>query len=103
MPYQVIFSPAARKHIHELEEYLAERFYPGNVTKFIKRLTQACLSLASAPHRGMRREDLRPGMRTIGFERRVTIYFKVVEDQVVIMSLLYGGRIRLPEDDEHSV
>jgi toxin ParE1/3/4 len=103
MPYQVIFSPAARKHIEELEEYLAERFYPGNVEKFIKRLTQACLSLAFAPHRGTRREDLRTGMRTIGFERRVTIYFKLMEDQVIIMGLLYGGRILPPEDDEPSI
>jgi len=27
-----------------------------------------------------------------GFERRVTIYFKVMEDQVVILGIAYGGR-----------
>jgi plasmid stabilization system protein ParE len=31
-------------------------------------------------------------MRTIGFKRRVSIAFKVEEDTVVIMRILYGGR-----------
>jgi toxin ParE1/3/4 len=92
MPYEVVFSAEAEMQLQEIETYLAERFYPVNAERFIQRLAQACLSLAAAPHRGTKRDDLIPGLRMIGFERRVTIYFKLVENQVLIVSILYGGR-----------
>ncbi len=38
------------------------------------------------------REDVRAGLRTIGFERRVTIAFQVTSERVVIDRILYGGR-----------
>jgi toxin ParE1/3/4 len=92
MPAQVIFSREARAHLQELEDYLAERFYPGSAEQYIQRLIRACGSLSSAPYRGTRRDDLQPGIRTTGFEGRVTIYFAVEEEQVWILALLYGGR-----------
>jgi toxin ParE1/3/4 len=45
-----------------------------------------------APERGARRDDIRPGLRTIGFERRATIIFQVTESEVLIVRILYGGR-----------
>ncbi len=92
MRYRVAFSAEAETQLREIETYLAERFYPANAERFIERLSQACLSLGTAPHRGTRRDDLIPGMRTMGFERRATIYFKLVESQVLIVSVAYGGR-----------
>jgi toxin ParE1/3/4 len=44
------------------------------------------------PERGTRRDDLAPGVRTIGFERRVTIAFRVLEDAVEILAVAYAGR-----------
>ena len=92
MPYDVAFSVEAEMQLREIESYLAERFYPANAERFIQRLAQACLSLGAAPHRGTKRDDLISGLRTIGFERRATIYFKLVEDGVLIVSISYGGR-----------
>ena len=90
--YAVAFSKEADGQLQELEQYLAERFYPANAEQYVRRLTEACLSLGIAPHRGTARNDLARGMRTIGFERRVTIYFKVMDRQVVIIGIFYGGR-----------
>lgn len=42
--------------------------------------------------RGTRRDDIRPGLRTVGFERRATIAFKVLAREVVIVRIFYGGR-----------
>ncbi len=92
MSLTVEFSVEAQAHLNELEDYLAERFYPGNARKYLDRLMQSCLSLGRSPHRGRSRDDLRPGLRVIGFERRVSIYFKVVGDRVYIVGVLYGGR-----------
>jgi toxin ParE1/3/4 len=51
-----------------------------------------CLGFATFPERGTRRDDLRPGLRTIGFGRRVTIAFHVSDDRVTIDRILYAGR-----------
>src|ERR1051326_6309833 len=42
--------------------------------------------------RGTRRDDLRPGLRVAGFERRITIAFHVDAETLVIDRILYGGR-----------
>jgi toxin ParE1/3/4 len=92
MPYEVAFSAEAELQLQELESYLAERFYPTNAERYIHRLLDACRALATAPFQGTTRDDLASGIRTTGFERRVTIYFKVVEMRVVILGIFYGGR-----------
>jgi plasmid stabilization system protein ParE len=92
MPYSVAFSEVAELHLQEIEAYLAERFYPVNAERFVQRLTKACLALGVAPYRGTKPDDLAPGIRTTGFERRATIYFKVVDERVYILGVYYGGR-----------
>ena len=50
------------------------------------------MALEISPARGTRRDDIRPGLRTIGFERRATIAFRIVGREVVIIRIFYGGR-----------
>ena len=42
--------------------------------------------------RGTQHDDLLPGLRIIGMERRVTIAFRIVGKTVEILRILYGGR-----------
>jgi toxin ParE1/3/4 len=51
-----------------------------------------CTGLATFPLRGQGRDDLLPGLRTTGFERRVTIAFVVTTDAVLIEGIFYGGQ-----------
>ena len=68
---------------------------------YTERIATRCLGLADFPERGTRRDDLYPGLRTIGFERRVTIAFTVAADAVTILRVLYGGRdLEAAFDDE---
>jgi toxin ParE1/3/4 len=48
--------------------------------------------LEYAGERGGRRDDIRVGLRIVGFERRVTVAFSVDESRVTILRLFYGGR-----------
>jgi toxin ParE1/3/4 len=48
--------------------------------------------LADFPERGTRRDDLRVGLRIVGFRRQASIAFTVLEDRVEIARILYGGR-----------
>jgi toxin ParE1/3/4 len=50
------------------------------------------MRLSTFPERGRRRDDIRPGLRVVGFERRVAIAFRVLKTRVEIVSIAYGGR-----------
>ena len=58
----------------------------------IERIEACCRGFANFPERGMRRDDLFPGLRVVGFERWVTIAFHVGADTVTFLRILYGGR-----------
>jgi len=51
-----------------------------------------CTRLETFPLRGQQRDDLLSGLRTIGFEHRITIAFVVTTDAVLIEGIFYGGR-----------
>jgi toxin ParE1/3/4 len=51
-----------------------------------------CLGFADLPERGTRHDIIRPGLRTVGFERRITIAFHLTTGIVTIDRILYGGR-----------
>jgi toxin ParE1/3/4 len=36
--------------------------------------------------------EIRAGLRRVGFERRVTVFFVVAEDHVSILRIFYAGR-----------
>ncbi|WP_131550208.1 type II toxin-antitoxin system RelE/ParE family toxin [Roseococcus sp. SYP-B2431] len=58
----------------------------------MNRLTPYCLGLEVFPKRGMRRDDIVPGLRIIGFERRFAIAFVATEDLVLIEGVFHGGQ-----------
>lgn len=60
----------------------------------IVRIIDFCLRLETFPRRGTQRDDVLPGLRTVGFERRITIAFTVTVTAaaVVIEGIFYGGQ-----------
>ncbi|MEQ1937528.1 type II toxin-antitoxin system RelE/ParE family toxin [Mesorhizobium sp. CN5-321] len=50
------------------------------------------MKLRDFPRRGTKHDDILPGLRTIGFDRRVTIAFLVLEESVLIEGIFYGGQ-----------
>jgi len=59
---------------------------------YVTRIEAFCQRRGIASKRGLSRDDIRPGLRILGFERRMTIAFIVEPDRVVILRLFYGGR-----------
>jgi toxin ParE1/3/4 len=88
----VIFTPEAKDDLLDLYDYIAGHGSPARALRYIERIEKTCMSLNTLPERGIRREDLRPGLRVLGFERRVLIAFRVSADSVAILRILYGGR-----------
>jgi toxin ParE1/3/4 len=90
--HEVVFAPEARSDLLDIYDYIAARSGPARALGFTERLVSYCTSLAVFPQRGTQRNDLRPGLRIIGYRRRVTIAFHVTSDTVIIDRILYGGR-----------
>lgn len=53
-----------------------------------------CESFRTFPERGVRRDDLLPGLRIIGYRRSVTVAFRVsaVTQVVSVVGVFYGGQ-----------
>lgn len=90
--FEVRFRPQAKADLLALYDYIAVEAGEIVAGGYIDRIETACLSLNTFPQRGTRRDDIAPGLRTIGFERRVLIAFRVGRSAVTITNILYGGR-----------
>ena len=90
--FKVSFRPRAAADLLGLHDYIAEQSGLAIASDYVERIEAACLALATFPERGTKRDDIRPGLRTIGFGRRATIVFQVRKAEVVIVRVFYGGR-----------
>lgn len=92
MTFEVIFSPEAEDDLVQLYLYISARSGEATALNYVERIEAYCLSFASFPERGLSRDDLLPGLRVVGFERRVSIAFHVDSERVTFDRILYGGR-----------
>lgn len=101
MRYEVRFTTAALRDLVGIYEYVTQRTGPLTALDYIERIKGHCLGFADFPVRGTSRDDIVPGLRVVGFERRVTIAFHIEHERVVFDRILYGGRSleRLGDDD----
>lgn len=76
----------------DLYDYIALRDGAERAIGYIDRIEEYCGNLSTFPDRGIRRDDLRRGLRILGFERRAVIAFLVAANTVTILRILYGGR-----------
>jgi len=100
--HTVYFTPEARDQLDELETYIAEARSPVVAARYIDSIVDYCENLRTFPQRGTRRDDLRPGLRLLGYRRRVTILFEIANDAVNILGVYYGGQdyeAHLRDDD----
>lgn len=92
MACEVAFAPEARDDLLRLYDAIARASAPERAFAYVESLRVHCLGFAAFPERGTRRDEVRPGLRTVGFRRRVTVAFHVTADAVVVDRILYGGR-----------
>jgi toxin ParE1/3/4 len=90
--YRIEFAPEARDDLRQLYSYIADHTGPGRAMAYIDRIEAYCRGFAEFPERGIRRDDLFPGLRIVGFEQRMSIAFGVSAGVVTFYRFLYGGR-----------
>ena len=92
MKYSVVFTPEAEEQLAELYHYIAVSASPRIAAQYADRIVDYCESLQTLPKRGVLRDDIRPGLRVLGYRRRVAIAFEVSDTQVAILGIFYGGQ-----------
>lgn len=90
--HSIAFSPEAREDLRKLYVDIAVLAGESVALRYVERIEAYCRGFAIFPERGARRDDLAPGLRIIGFERRVTLAFHVDATTVAFDRILYGGR-----------
>jgi toxin ParE1/3/4 len=92
MTHRVVFTPEARGQLSSIYRYVAEQASVDMASTFVEAIIDYCESFSTFPNRGTRRDDLRSGLRIIGFRRRITIAFSVTARTVAIIGIFYGGQ-----------
>lgn len=90
--HRVVYRREAMAQLSDLHRYIGEAGSPENATRFVDAIVNYCEGLANFPRRGTARDNIRPGLRTVSFRKRVVIAFAVLNDTVAILGIYYGGR-----------
>jgi len=89
---RVGYSPQAQRHLTDLYDWIAhESGFPDRAEAYVTALMDRCDALADFPMVGRARDDIRPGLRTIGFRRRAVIAFAITDEMIEIIGVYYGG------------
>lgn len=88
----VAIAPEAERDLFALYDRIADAASPAVAIGYLGRVRTWLETFETASERGTRRDDIRPGLRTVGFERRLTVAFTVADDRVVIVRVFYGGQ-----------
>ena len=87
----VFIDPVAQNDLNHIFDVIAEGAGRTIAAAYVEKLMAHCLKFDLVSERGVRRDDIRPGLRVTGYRRRVTIAFTVTDTQVRILRIFYGG------------
>ena len=67
MTSSVVFTPEAEEQLVDLYRYITTVGSPEAAARYTDSIVTFCEELATFPHQGRARDDIRPGLRIIGF------------------------------------
>jgi len=92
MRYAVVFTPEAQEQLAALYRYIAAAASPEIAERYTSAIVTYCEGLQNFPHRGTRRDDVRPGLRITNYKKRAVIAFDEDAGVVSIIGVFYGGQ-----------
>ncbi len=90
--YIVVFTPEAQEQLISLYRYITAAASPEIAQRYTSAIVSHCEGLQNFPHRGTRRDDIRPGLCITNYKKRAVIAFDVDGNQVSIIGVFYGGQ-----------
>jgi toxin ParE1/3/4 len=89
---ELIYRPTAQSDLAGIYDWIADDAGPRFAFAYIGRIQAACRALLDFPGRGTPRDELEPGLRSVAFERRATIFYRLTGATVEIVHVLQAGR-----------
>jgi toxin ParE1/3/4 len=80
----LVFAPQAERALLDLQLYITEQSSVDRASRFVDRILEHCELLADL---GKARDDIAPGVRVTGFERRITLAYDLTVFQVRILGV----------------
>jgi plasmid stabilization system protein ParE len=87
-----VFAPDALNDLCGLYDAIADAASPESAFSWVEAFRRHLLGFAVFPECGTLRDAIRPGLRTSGYRRRVTIALHATHTEVIILRVLDGGR-----------
>lgn len=92
MTREVRFSRQAEDDPFEIGLWIALQADRNRARNYVGRIEAACRRLADFPGRGTPHQELGAEIRSMSFERRATICYRLAEKAVEILHVLHRGR-----------
>ena len=89
---KVVLRPQAEDDLAAIYDFIADDAGARIADGYLQRLAVAIGALGSFPERGSLRPEIGEAVRSLGFERRVTLLFRLRKNEVEVLRVLYGGR-----------
>jgi toxin ParE1/3/4 len=92
----VELSPLAIDDLITLHRWIATEADQATADAYLIRIEARIATLAEFSNRGAPREDLAPNLRTLIFERRYLIVYRVTDTLVTVLRVISGQRELAP-------
>jgi toxin ParE1/3/4 len=89
---RLVLTLKAKSQINSLYEYIAREASLEIADRYVGALLERIAGLTEFPHRGTSRDDLRPGLRTVPFRRRLIIGYAVKNSELRILAVARAGQ-----------
>jgi toxin ParE1/3/4 len=92
MKRDVIVHEEASAELGSIYDYIADRAGPSVAWRFVQGVKDLLAGLEDFPERGSIQHGLIPGLRVIGYRKRMSIAFAVWPERVLVLGFFYAGR-----------
>ena len=91
--FELRYRPAAVADLEDIfRAVLRISTSPVVARRYVERIRDRCRRITRLPQGGRLRDDLAPSLRSVPFERRAVIVYRVVGQTVEITNVFHGGR-----------
>ncbi|NIV43176.1 MAG: type II toxin-antitoxin system RelE/ParE family toxin [Candidatus Dadabacteria bacterium] len=81
----------AEQDLSSIYDYTFNEFGELQAVKYLTGIEQKVLNIVESPELGIKREEIRQGLRSIVYEKHV-IFYRVMNDTIRIIRVLHGSR-----------
>ena len=89
----VVYRPEAIDDLEAIYPFILDLSRdPGVAQSYVLRIRERCRRIGRVPQGGTLRDDLQPGLRTVPFEHRAVIAYRLIGTAAEVTNIFYGGR-----------